>query len=231
MRVDDQSHALVELKAEGRSGPKQFNPRPGSRHARGHKWTTDEDRVLQHHAGEKPLGFILRKLPHRTEDQVRARLRVLKIRLWQGTYTLRDAVKATGYAKYQLLRARDALGQTWMGQDKRHATPGRSGMVYRITGEQLDAMTDYLAHGEPTFITRAGFEQPCWADKHERCTKCSKNGSAFMERHVASGLCRRCYYEPRCPKCGGREWTLRALVFKAQKFRARKRRKPKGTTS
>jgi len=176
------------------------------------------------------MSFFLRKLPHRTEDQIRARLRKLEIELWQGSYTLRDAIKATGYAKYQLLRARKALGQVWIGQLRKHVTPGRSRMPYRITGEQLDELTKYLGEDEPTFITRAGFEQPCWADRHERCRNCGTNGSEFMERHAANGLCRRCYYEPRCLGCGGRIWTLRALVYKAQKFRARRRRESKEGT-
>lgn len=223
--MDDQSHALVELKVPGKPPDA---PRPGRRHARGHVWTAAEDRILRLSAGEKPLGYVLRKLPHRTEEQVRSRLRVLGIKQWQGTYTLRDAIKATGYAKYQLLRAREALEQTWMGEDKRHCSPGRSRMVYRITGDQLDALTKYLGEDEPTFVTRAGFQQHCWSDKHERCTKCGTNGSGYMQRHAARGLCRTCYYEPRCPKCGGREWTLRALQFRAQKFRARKRREAKG---
>ena len=225
--MDDQPHALVELKTPE---PESGVPKPGKRFARGHCWTAAEDRVLQYNAGEKSPGYILRKLPHRTEEQIRARLRVLGIKQWQGTYTLRAAIKSTGYAKHQLLRAREALGQTWIGQLKRHRAPGRSGMVYRITGDQLDELTEYLGKQEPTFTTRAGFQQHCWADGHERCTKCGTNGSGYMQRHAAKGLCRKCYYEPRCPKCGGREWTLRALMFRAQKFRARKRREAKKET-
>lgn len=228
--MDDQPHTLVELKtpeARAETGV----PKPGRRLGRGHRWTTAEDRVLQYNVGEKSLGYIFRKLPHRTEDQIRARLRVLGIKMWQGTYTLRGAITATGYAKHQLLRARKALSQTWIGQLRRHRAPGRSAAVYRITGDQLDELTEYLGKHEPTFITRAGFEQPRWADEHERCAKCETNGSRYMQRHAAKGLCRRCYYEPRCPKCGGREWTLRALLFRAQKFRARKRRESSGAKS
>ena len=225
--MDDQSHTLVDLKTP-ETEPSSSGLRPGPRFARGHKWTAEEDRVLRFNAGEKSLGFILRKLPHRTEDQIYARLRTLGITLWQGTYTLRDAIRATGYAKYQLLRAREALGQTWIGQSRKHWVPGRSGSVYRITGEQLDALTEYLGRLEPTFVARSGLQRHCWADGHERCAKCGTNGSGYMERHTANGLCRRCYYEPRCPDCGAREWTLRALLFRAQKFRARKRRESKG---
>lgn len=226
--MDNHAHTLVELKI-----PKAKSSAlgPGRRFGRGYLWTAAEDRILRYNVGEKSPGYIFWKLPHRTEEQVRARLRVLGIQMWQGTYTLRAAIKATGYAKHQLLRAREALKQTWIGQFKKHRAPGRTAMAYRITGDQLDELTEYLGKHEPTFITRAGFERHCWADGHERCTKCGTNGSGYMQRHAARGLCRKCYYEPRCPRCGGREWTLRALLFRAQKFRARKRRESKGAKS
>jgi hypothetical protein len=84
------------------------------------------------------------KLMGRTPASVFKKIQALNMRTRANVYSMESAAKATGYDKYQLMRARQALGQKWRLTTYR--TKGKKGRMqrYTIMPDQLEKMCEYL---------------------------------------------------------------------------------------
>jgi hypothetical protein len=98
-------------------------------------WTKELDARLLDMIGSKSYAQMAKALG-KSVDALRKRAKALGHPLDQGTTTLRELSRETGYDRHQLRRAGDALNQHWKRATNRKLL---------ITTEQAIALVDYLA--------------------------------------------------------------------------------------
>ena len=140
----------------------------------GKKWSAEDSREVMLGIGAYGVAWFERK-SGRSRDAIYSHLRRnYGCALGRGTYSLDQAARNTGYAKSQLLRARDAMGQRW----KRLSATG----THLITEEQVDDLVVWLGHDY-------------WCKKYRlyACITCGEK----VKPPKAHGRCSSCYFRAR----------------------------------
>lgn len=187
-------------------------------------WTQREDALLISLAGVVPPDKVRAAFPKRTASSVDHRIYEHHgISYRRGARSFHGLCKATGYDWRQVLRARDALKQTWVrGVPVRASYAhnlGRGGTRYLISEEQGDAIVAWLA-AEKT--------EARWSKRWLRCRKCRRTDS----RHAGRGVCTRCKQRGKpgistpCQNCGARPLSLARLLARARARNHYARTKP-----
>jgi hypothetical protein len=104
-------------------------------------WTQEKNDLLLELIGYKSYDYIASKLGV-SIDACRKQASRLGHRLDQGTTTLRELARDTGYDRHQLRRARNKLGQTWHRVTSKRYNKGARKLLIRT--EQANELIDYL---------------------------------------------------------------------------------------
>ena len=135
-------------------------------------WTKQEEYALLQGVSIYGIEWFQRKTG-KSLDAVVSKARRLygSSSLTRGAYTLRGAVRSTGYDVKQLRRAQSALRQKW-----KRTSPRGSFLIYE---EQLEELVSWL-------------KTDYWSGQHRLycCLWCDTENRP----HYSLGLCRRCYY-------------------------------------
>lgn len=99
---------------------------------------TQQDVIELMDLAEKHGHKEIAKITGRHIGSVHTKMTALGLRAFQGSYSMRGAERATGYHYHQLLRAKNALNQSWT--KRKWKNRGR----FVISEEQLMELCDYL---------------------------------------------------------------------------------------
>ena len=159
------------------------------------EWSKEENDILLNLIGTSTYPSIKKQLPGRSLEAIKRQALRLGHPLYQGTVTLNQIIRETGYNWKQLERAKEALNQHWM-----RAT-GRGRSRFLIKGEQLIELIEYLKREPYPFTSRFGSPRLTWSRYHKICLGCSSTNRP----HYGHGYCEACWKrKTRAAKKNGR---------------------------
>ena len=129
----------------------------------------------------------------RTTIAVVRKMEKMKLTPGQGHYSVRDIEEKTGYARSQLVRAKESLGQHWQrkpdsGGYRKRSDARKTNRRYQLTEQQLEELCDWLRDEDGgEFRSNRGNYSQRWARQYDCCKECDTNGTEPKERHYAHG--------------------------------------------